>query len=67
MYYSGFLSSDYINNMNSSNSMHKLDMTPEFEITSTIIKINDTCSNDIDNNIQNNCKYFTNEEFSSLP
>ena len=65
----GLLSNDYINNMNSSNSMHKLEMIPEFEITSTITKINETCSNDIDNNIPNNvnCKYFTNEEFSSLP
>ena len=69
----GLLSNDYIHNMNSSNSMHKLgmipEMIPEFEITSTITKINETCSNDIDNNIPNNvnCKYFTNEEFSSLP
>ena len=65
----GLLSNDYIHNMNSSNSMHKLEMIPEFEITSTITKINETCSNDIDNNILNNvnCKYFTNEEFSSLP
>ena len=45
----GLLSSDDINNMNSSNYMHKLDMIPEFEITSTITNINDTCSNDIDN------------------
>ena len=65
----GLLSNDYINNMNSSNSMHKLDMIPEFEITSQITKINEICSNDIDDNIPNNvnCKYFTNEEFSSLP
>ena len=62
-------SSDYINNMNSSISMHKLDMIPELEITSTITKIKDICSNDIDNYIPNNvnCKYFTNGEFSSLP
>ena len=55
--------------MNSSNSMHKLDMIPEFEITSTITKIDDICSNDIGNNISNNvnCKYFINEEFSNLP
>ena len=55
--------------MNSSNSMHKLDMIPGFEITSKITKINEICSNDIDDNIPNNvhCKYFTNEEFSSLP
>ena len=33
------VSSDYINNMNSSNSMHKLVMIPEFEITSTITKM----------------------------
>ena len=65
----GLLSNDYINNMNSSNSMHKLEMIPEFEITSQITKINEICSNDIDDNIPNNvnCKYFTNEEFSSLP
>ena len=43
-------------------------MIPEFEITSTITKIDDICSNDIGNNIPNNvnCKYFTNEEFSNL-
>ena len=35
MFQFGLLSSDYINNMNSSNSMHKLDMIPEFEITSS--------------------------------
>ena len=65
----GLLSNDYINNMNSSNSMHKLDMIPEFKITSQITKINEICSNDIDDNIPNNvnCKYFTNEEVSSLP
>ena len=64
----GLLNNDYINNMNSSNSMHKLEMIREFEITSTITKINETCSNNVDNNIPNNvnCKYFTNEEFSSL-
>ena len=64
----GLLSNDYIHNMNSSNSMHKLEMIPEFEITSTITKINETSSNDIDNSIPNNvnCKYFTNEKFSSL-
>ena len=65
----GFLSNDSINNMNSSNSMHKLDMIPEFKITSKITKINEICSNDIDDKIPNNvnCTYFTNEEFSSLP
>ena len=64
----GLPSSDKIKNMNSSNSMHKLDMISEFEITSTITKI-DICSNDIDNSIPNNvnCKYFTNEEFSNIP
>ena len=44
----GLLSSDNIKNMNSSNSMHKLDMIREFEITSTITEIDDICSNDID-------------------
>ena len=65
----GLLSSDNIKYMSSSNSMHKLDMIPEFEITSTITKIDDICSNDIGNNIPSNvnCKYFTNEEFSNLP
>ena len=65
----GLLSSDNIKNMNSSNSMHKLDMIAEFEITSIITKIDDICSNDIDNSIPNNvnCKCFTNEEFSNLP
>ena len=65
----GLLSSDNIKNKNSSNSMHKLDMIPEFEITSTITKIDDICSNAIDNIIPNNvnCKYFINEEFSNLP
>ena len=29
-------------------------MIPEFEITSTITKIDDICSNDIDNSIPNN-------------
>ena len=43
-------------------------MIPEFEISSAITKIDDICSNDIDNSIPNNvnCKYFTNEEFSNL-
>ena len=65
----GLLSSVNIKNMNSSNYMHKLGMIPEFEITSTITKINGICFNDIDNSIPNyaNCKYFTNEEFSNLP
>ena len=45
----GLLSSDNIKNMNSSNSMHQREMIPEFEITSTITKIDDICSNDIDN------------------
>ena len=56
----GLLSNDYINNMNSSNSMHKLDMMPEFEITSQITISNEICSNDIDDNIPNNvnCKSF---------
>ena len=69
MFQFGLLSNDYINNMNSFNSMHKLDMIPEFEITSKITKINEICSIDIDDNIPNNvnCKYFTNEEVSSLP
>ena len=65
----GLLIGDNIKNMNSSNSMHKLDIIPEFEIISTITKIDDICSNDIDNSIPNNvnCKYFTNEEISNLP
>ena len=35
----GLLSNDYINNTNSSTSMHKLDMIPEFEMTSTSLKL----------------------------
>ena len=65
----GLQSGDNIKNMNSSNSMHKLDIIPEFEITSTITKIDDICFNAIDNSITNNvnCKYYINEEFSNLP
>ena len=51
-----------------SNSMKLVEMIPEFEINSQILRVDDLCSKDIDENLVNkiNCKYFTNDEFSKL-
>ena len=51
-----------------SNSMKLIEMIPEFEINSQILRVDDLCSKDIDENLVDkiNCKYFTNEEFSKL-
>ena len=57
-----------LHNINMSNSMKTVEMIPEFETNSEILKVNNLCSNDIDENLVNkiNCKYFNNEEFSKL-
>ena len=54
--------------INMSNSMKLVEMIPEFEINSQILRVDDLCSKDIDENLVNkiNCKYFTNDEFSKL-
>ena len=51
-----------------SNSMKTVEMIPEFETNFKILKVNNLCSNDIDENLVNkiNSKYFNNEEFSNL-
>ena len=48
--------------------MKLVEMIPEFEINSQILRVDDLCSKDIDENLVNkiNCKYFTNDEFSKL-
>ena len=55
-----------LNKINMSNSMKLIEMIPEFEINSQILRVDDLCSKDIDKNLADkiNCKYFTNEEFS---
>ena len=64
----GLESTYELNKINMSNSMKLVEMIPEFEINSQILRVDDLCSKDIDENLVNkiNCKYFTNDEFSKL-
>ena len=48
--------------------MKVVELIPEFEINSKILRFDDLCSKDIDENLVKkiNCKYFTNDEFSKF-
>ena len=56
----GLESTYELNKINMSNSMKLVEMIPEFEINSQILRVDDLCSKDSDENLVNNinCKYF---------